>query len=131
MRVGGGDAETLASLEKQHEVVDTQLRSTDGMDYARIRREATELIEKRKSGMSSVQLKALAIKDYHYFATKFPQFTQAIVKDCEVRRLDEFVEVMHKLLDGLEKVQNGRLSQTELRQTLFETELANKYLRPK
>ncbi len=127
----GRDAESLASLERQHEVMDTEVRSTDGIDYIQVKREADELINLRKSGMSSSDLSARATQDYAYFSNKFPQFVKSIVKDCEVRRLDEFTQVMHKLLDGLDNVQKGCLSQTALRQSLFERELANKYLRPK
>ncbi len=127
----GRDAESLASLERQHEVMDNDVRSTEGINYVQVKREAGELIALRNSGMSSKDLQMRAEREYPYFCSKFPQFLKSIVKDCEVRRLDEFTKVMHKLLDGLENVQKGRLSQTALRQSLFETELANKYLRPK
>ena len=63
----GRDAETLADLERQHEVMDTEVRSTDGIDYNKVRRQARELIEKRKEGMDSTQLRALAIRNYPYF----------------------------------------------------------------
>jgi hypothetical protein len=125
----GNDAETLADLERQHEVVDTQIRSTDGVDYNQVRSAARDLIHKRKGGMSSGKLQTFATTHYPYFCSKFPQFLKAIVRDCEVKRLDEFARVMHSLLDGLEKVQKGDLSQSELRKDIFETRLANRYLR--
>lgn len=131
MRIGGGDAETVASLEKQHEMVDTQMRSTDGIDYAKVRQEAEELLTKRRQGIKTAELQTVAARDYPYFSTKFPQFTKSITKDCSLSRLSEFTKVMHSLLDGLEKVQRGELSQTALRESLFEKELATRYLRPK
>lgn len=130
MRVGS-DPETLNNLEKQHELVDTQIRSTDGIDYAKVRLEAEDLISRRKQGTPTSELRRFGRSSYPYFANKFPHFFQAIVQDCEIHRLDEFSKVMHTLLDGLERVQAGNLSQSELRKGLFETQLANRYLRPK
>lgn len=126
----GNDRETLASLERQHEVMDTQVRSTDGIDYPKVKKQAEELIAKRKEGIPTGELTALAKRDYAYFSTKFPQFLKSIVKDCEVDRLDEFRRVMDTLLSGLENVQKGTLTQSDLRKTIFEGALATQYFRP-
>jgi hypothetical protein len=65
--------------------------------------------------------------DTELLKSKCPTLHSSILS-TNFDRLDEFSKVFDKLLNGLENVQNGKISMTEMREKLFEKELADKYM---
>ena len=114
----------VPDLREQHRQID-QMRSTEHLDISKIRQSARALFEMRRT-MSGETFRAQAEKDHSDFVTKYPQFFKQI-QDESVSRIDESLDIMDKLLSRLESVQKGRLSHQELRETMFEKELADRY----
>lgn len=124
--------EELADPRKQHEVIDS-FRSTDGIDYETLRQQATQLvalrIELERAGRKAM-FRKLGKERYPQFATKFPKFFDAI-RLCETHRLNEFLNVMHMMLTKLSHVKNNVMTHTEMRNEVFEKNLANMYYKRK
>lgn len=126
------DPEIMADPKKQHEFLDS-FRSTDGIDYEQLRREATELVELRKSLEAKKKIseyRKIGKERYPNFAKKFPQFFESI-RTCESNRLKEFLNVMHLMLSKLTLVKNNAMTHTEMRNEVFEKNLAHKYYKSK
>jgi len=119
---------TLQDPQKQHEFLDS-LRSTDGIDYEKLRKEATQLVQLRlelESKKRRADYRKIGKERYPDFAKKFPQFFDAI-RTVEKHRLNEFLGVMHNMLDKLVQVKKKILTHTDMRTELFERELASRY----
>lgn|SRR6478609_405570 len=120
--------EQMADPKKQHEIVDSH-RSTDGIDYEKVRRDAIALVALRKELQRNRR-----IADYRKvgkercpeFAKKFPAFFDSI-RTVELERLDEFEGVMHMMLSKISDVKNNVLTHTEMRNQVFENDLAGRY----
>jgi len=122
----------VADPYKQHEIVDS-CRSTDGIDYTKVRLEATQLIAlrlelERKHKMGD--FRKMGKEKFPYFANKFPQFFESI-RTCETHRLDEFSGVMNMMLSKLDQVKNNVMTHTEMRNQVFEKNLAGMYYKRK
>jgi hypothetical protein len=118
----------FADPQKQHEMIDS-LRSTDGIDYELLRKEAILLVDLRKEmekkGKMSL-FRKVGRETYPQFVSKFPKFFDAI-RTVETSRLNEFLNVMHMMLTNLSLVKNNTMSHTEMRNRVFEQDLARKY----
>jgi|SRR6478609_9972925 len=123
------DIDSLADPVKQHEYVDNNVRSTEGIDYDQLRNDALELVNLRKELESQKRMsefRKVGKERYPYFAKKFPHFFDSI-RTVEKNRLNEFLNVMHMMLDKLNQVKRNVLSHTEMRTEVFEKDLAHKY----
>lgn len=125
-------AEELSDPQKQHEIIDS-FRSTDGIDYEQLRQEATQLVALRRE-LERAGRKALFRKigkeKYPNFAGRFPKFFDSI-RLCETHRLNEFLNVMHMMLTKLSQVKNNVITHTEMRNEVFEKDLAHRYYKRK
>lgn len=124
--------EELSNPQKQHEIIDS-FRSTDGIDYEVLRQEATQLVglrtELERAGRKAM-FRKLGRERYPHFATRFPKFFDSI-RLCETDRLNEFLNVMHMMLTKLSQVKNSVITHTEMRNEVFEKNLAQKYYKKK
>lgn len=122
----------FADLNKQHEFIDN-LRSTNGIDYDSIQKQAEKLVDLRikleNEGKLS-QYDAIGNKLYPDFSRKFPNFFKSI-KNVEKNRLDESKEIMYMILHNLSKVKNGEMTHTQMRNHVFENNLASRFVKKK
>ena len=129
---GNFDPESFQDPVKQHEMVDS-IRSTDNIDYNQVRMEANGLVELRKELEKKKRMsdfRKIGKERYPFFVGKFPRFFDSI-RTCEYHRLNEFVGVMEMLLTQLCKVKDSAMTHTEMRNQVFEKDLAAKYYRRK
>lgn len=112
----------LTIQEQQREIA--RNRVTD-LEVSKVRQSARGLYELRRSTRGA-EFERIAQEKYPDFIKKYPLFFAAIEKE-DVNRIDESLEVMDKLLNRLESVQQGKMNHEQLHNSLFETELARKY----
>lgn len=120
----------FADPRKQHEMIDA-LRSTDGIDYEKVRQDAIHLVNLRKELQKNRRIadyRKVGKERYPDFAKKFPAFFDSIRK-VELDRLDEFIGVMHMMLTKMSQVKNKVLTHTEMRNQVFEQDLAHRYFK--
>lgn len=121
--------QSLADPRKQHEYIDEKMRSTEGIDYDQLRRDALDLVNLRKTLEEQKRMsefRHLGKERYPQFAKKFPHFFDSI-RTVEKNRLNEFLNVMHMMLDKLNQVKENMLTHTEMRTQIFEKDLAHRY----
>ena len=124
--------EAIASAEEQHKVVDSY-RSTDGIDYMQLRDEADALVVLRVNLQRENRLcdyDRIGGGMYPEFKRKFPNFFSSI-KTVDMDRLEETVNIMHLILDKLDKVKSGEMTHTEMREQVFEKDLAERFVKAK
>jgi hypothetical protein len=120
--------EQMADPQKQHEMVDA-LRTTEGIDYEKVREDATSLVALRKELQKTRKIadyRKIGKQKFPEFAKKFPNFFDSI-RTVELNRLDEFTSVMHMMLTKMSDVKNNVLTHTEMRTQVFEKDLADRY----
>ncbi len=123
--------EDLSTLKSQHEYIDKNLRSTSNKDYVKIQGEANRLFNLRELLESQNRLQhfdELGKRMFPDFYQQFPHFFKSI-KDVESSRVDEMKNVMYMMFENLQKVQAGKLSHTEMREKVFEEDLAYRYMK--
>jgi len=124
--------EAIASAEEQHKIVDNG-RSTEGIDYLQLKQEADNLVTLRinleREGRLS-DYNSVGGTMYPDFCRKFPKFFENI-KTVEFSRLNEVIEIMHMILDKLNRVKNGEMTHTEMRTQVFEKDLAERFVKSK
>jgi hypothetical protein len=118
----------ISDPQKQHEIIDAH-RSTDGIDYEQVRKDAVALIDLRKQLQRKKRIadyRKIAKEKYPDFIKKFPNFFDSI-RTVEIERLNEFTSVMHMMLSKMSDVKNDILTHTEMRNQIFENDLAERY----
>lgn len=110
------------SIQQQHDYVDNNIRSTNNIDYDVIKKDCLSILEKRKHGehISDVSF-PLLIK-------KCPKLYETL-KTCPKRSIDEFTEILDLMIKKLIDVQSGKDTMSNVRNDIFEVNLANKYLK--
>ncbi|RKO87255.1 hypothetical protein BDK51DRAFT_28299 [Blyttiomyces helicus] len=119
------DMENVIKLNEQNKLMD-QKRSTDGIDYTEVKKEAEMLISLRKSLEREGKIedfKVIGESRFPNFKNKFSNFFE-IIRTFELSRLDEFMHVMEIMFHELSRVQKGEVTHTEMRESLFEDKLA-------
>lgn len=123
-------APDMASLKDQHEYVDKNMRTTaDVAHYKEMRKSASLLLTLKRELDGRDRLDdfdKVGKRVAPVFSEKYPQFFDYI-KKCERHRLEEFRGVMFMMFDNLEKVAEGKMNHTEMREQVFEKNLAQKY----
>ena len=106
------------SIEEQQKVIDN-LRSTIGIDYTLVLSEANQILQKRREN------KQFTATNYPNIA-KYPHFIKSL-ESVEYDRLDEFESVMLLMITKLIESQKGQVSLKQVREKIFEQDLASKY----
>jgi hypothetical protein len=115
----------IANPKRQHEIVDSS-RSTDGIDYKKVKEEADALVKLRIELQNKKRIadyRRIGKKRYPEFVKKFPAFFDSI-RTVESDRLTEFTQVMHMMLNKMCQVKDNMISHTEMRNQVFEENLA-------
>ncbi|RKO94850.1 hypothetical protein BDK51DRAFT_34356 [Blyttiomyces helicus] len=119
------DLENVINLNEQNKLMDER-RSTDGIDYSEIEKEAEMLITLRKDLERQGKMdnfKMIGESLFPNFKKKFGNFFE-IIRTFELSRLDEFMHIMEVMFHELKRVQKGEVTHTEMRESLFEDKLA-------
>lgn len=103
-------------------------RTTEGLDYNKVKTEALALIDIHVKDKKNYYRRGAA--EYPEFKARFPKFFDTIGK-LELTRTAEFRSVLDLIIGDLLKVSNGQMTHTEMREKVFEKELAQKYYKPK
>ena len=110
--------EQYSTLQSQHEYVDNNIRSTNNIDYEKIRIEGKKLLYNRRNNIN--------YENINKNLKGFKNIYESIIT-CESTRLDEFEEIMDKMLNRLIDVQNGNDNLANVRNDIFEKDLAERY----
>ena len=114
----------MTNVEEQIKQID-DMRSTKGIDYNKIFFEVNEVVEDR---INNDDVKPT--KPHPYAKTKCPKLYEAACS-YEREKLDEFKEILVKMIANLRKVQSNRLSQSECTKNVIVDDLDVRFwLRP-
>jgi hypothetical protein len=129
--ISRGDDETVRAVQEEHLKTDAK-RTFSGVDLSAVRREAQAIIdlraqlEARAEKPETIELDTLAAQVAPLLKEKHPMVFRILVFKVAV---SEAQATMGYLFDMMEKANNGEVTQTGMREKVFEQDFAKRYIK--